>query len=150
MASKRAAPRRKRAASKRVPRPAAAPIAAREEQPAGETHMPGWARRAASAAQSDEERVQTLRPGKRRIVPVLPVRHTVLFPFAILPMNVGRPSSVQLLNHCMSGDRMLAVIAQKDPSNETPGALKEAAVSQGSQIGRRGRTSARTRAGAKG
>jgi len=45
----------------------------------------------------------------------------VLFPFAILPMNVGRPSSVQLLHHCMASDRMMAVIAQKDTSQETPG-----------------------------
>ena len=67
-----------------------------------------------------DERIKSLKPGDTRTVPVLPVRHTVLFPFAILPMNVGRPSSVQLLNHCMAGDRMLAVIAQKDPLNESP------------------------------
>ena len=63
---------------------------------------------------------RALKAGERRVVPVLPVRHTVLFPFAILPMNVGRPSSVHLLNHCMATDRVLAVVAQLDPADESP------------------------------
>jgi ATP-dependent Lon protease len=80
--------------------------------PVGDQTQPGSA---------DGSRIKSLKPGDRRVVPVLPVRHTVLFPFAILPMNVGRPSSVQLLHHCMASDRMMAVIAQKDTSQETPG-----------------------------
>src|SRR5881296_746965 len=67
-----------------------------------------------------EELIQSLKPGERRELPVLPVRHTVLFPLAILPLNVGRPSSVQLLNHCMQTDRMLAVFAQKNPEEDAP------------------------------
>src|SRR5439155_26760729 len=55
-----------------------------------------------------------------REVPVLPVRHTVLFPFGILPLNVGRPKSVRLLNDVMAGDRTLLVVSQKDPSIEEP------------------------------
>ena len=31
-------------------------------------------------------------------LPVLPVRDTVLFPHAVLPLTVGRDSSVQLIN----------------------------------------------------
>jgi ATP-dependent Lon protease len=56
-----------------------------------------------------------------RELPVLPVRHTVLFPFAILPLNVGRERSVALLNDVMAGDRTVVVIAQKDVSIEDPG-----------------------------
>jgi ATP-dependent Lon protease len=67
------------------------------------------------------EPARPLKAGEKRLTPVLPVRHTVLFPFAILPMNVGRPGSVRLLNHCMNTDRILAVFSQKDPANETPG-----------------------------
>ena len=33
-----------------------------------------------------------------RALPVLPVRDTVLFPHAVLPLTVGRESSVQLIN----------------------------------------------------
>ena len=33
-----------------------------------------------------------------RTLPVLPVRDTVLFPHAVLPLTVGRETSVQLIN----------------------------------------------------
>ncbi|HZD33232.1 MAG TPA: LON peptidase substrate-binding domain-containing protein, partial [Candidatus Angelobacter sp.] len=33
-----------------------------------------------------------------RMLPLLPVRDTVLFPHAVLPLTVGRESSVQLIN----------------------------------------------------
>ena len=60
------------------------------------------------------------RAGERREVPILPVRQTVLFPYAILPLNVGRTGSVQLLNEVMAGDRTIAVVTQRDPSADTP------------------------------
>ena len=56
-----------------------------------------------------------------RDLPVLPVRHTVLFPFAILPLNVGREKSVTLLNDAMAGDRTIVVAAQRDPNVDEPG-----------------------------
>ncbi|HTO92365.1 MAG TPA: endopeptidase La [Candidatus Sulfotelmatobacter sp.] len=56
-----------------------------------------------------------------RIAPVMPVRSTVLFPFAIVPLNVGRPSSVTLLNDVMAGDRTVAVFTQRDPTSHEPG-----------------------------
>ena len=62
-----------------------------------------------------------LTPVAPRAVPVLPIRHTVLFPFAILPLSVGREKSVRLLNDVMAGDRVIAVFAQRDPSVDNPG-----------------------------
>ncbi|HEY6867678.1 MAG TPA: endopeptidase La [Candidatus Eisenbacteria bacterium] len=59
-------------------------------------------------------------PGESRVLPVLPVRHTVLFPLAILPLNVGREPSVQLLNDVLAADRTIVVACQKDPSTEEP------------------------------
>jgi ATP-dependent Lon protease len=56
-----------------------------------------------------------------REVPVLPVRHTVLFPFAILPLSVGRKRNLAALNEVMAGDRIIAVFAQRDPEVEDPG-----------------------------
>ena len=35
---------------------------------------------------------------EQKALPVLPVRDTVLFPHAVLPLTVGRESSVQLIN----------------------------------------------------
>jgi ATP-dependent Lon protease len=55
-----------------------------------------------------------------RDVPVLPVRHTVLFPFAFLPFNIGRPRSISLLNDVMAGDRTICVVTQKDGAIEDP------------------------------
>jgi ATP-dependent Lon protease len=58
------------------------------------------------------------RPGVRR-VPVLPVRDTVLFPHAVLPLTVGRESSIQLIES-LGEDRNIAVTAQKDPRLDIP------------------------------
>jgi ATP-dependent Lon protease len=55
-----------------------------------------------------------------REVPILPIRHTVLFPFAILPLNVGRQQNVQLLGDVMSTDRTIAVFTQRDAEKEDP------------------------------
>ncbi len=53
--------------------------------------------------------------------PLLPVRATVLFPHAILPLNIGRPKSVRLLHEIMAGDRTVAIVTQKDAQQEDPG-----------------------------
>ncbi len=58
------------------------------------------------------------KPGPRR-VPVLPVRDTVLFPHAVLPLTVGRESSIQLIES-LGEDRSIAVTAQKDPRLDSP------------------------------
>src|SRR5260370_22653264 len=70
------------------------------------------------AKRKDEAAVPA--PGGPRVVPVLPVRHTVLFPLAILPLNVGRERSIQLLNDVMAGDRTIVVVGQKDATTEEP------------------------------
>src|SRR3974390_3233942 len=57
--------------------------------------------------------------GTRR-VPVLPVRDTVLFPHAVLPLTVGRESSIQLIES-LGDERTIAVTAQKDARLDTPG-----------------------------
>ncbi len=57
-------------------------------------------------------------PGARR-VPVLPVRDTVLFPHAVLPLTVGRESSIQLIES-LGEERAIAVAAQLDPRLDTP------------------------------
>src|ERR1700676_1908693 len=53
-------------------------------------------------------------------LPVLPVRDTVLFPGGVLPLTVGRGSSLALLNSLQGEDRLLGVVAQLDPRVEDP------------------------------
>jgi ATP-dependent Lon protease len=57
-------------------------------------------------------------PGVRRI-PVLPVRDTVLFPHAVLPLTVGRESSIQLIES-MGEARSIIVATQLDPRLDAP------------------------------
>ena len=56
--------------------------------------------------------------GVRRI-PVLPVRDTVLFPHAVLPLTVGRESSIQLIES-LGDERSIVVAAQLDPRLDSP------------------------------
>ncbi len=55
-------------------------------------------------------------------LPILPVRDTVLFPGAILPLTVGRESSLALVNSLSDEDKYLGVVAQLDPRIEDPAA----------------------------
>jgi len=53
-------------------------------------------------------------------LPILPVRDTVLFPNAILPLTVGRDSSLKLVGDLKEEDKYLGVIAQRDPRVDNP------------------------------
>ncbi|HYK40143.1 MAG TPA: LON peptidase substrate-binding domain-containing protein, partial [Candidatus Eremiobacteraceae bacterium] len=55
-------------------------------------------------------------------LPILPVRDTVLFPGAILPLTVGRESSLALVSSLVEEDKYLGVVAQLDPRIEDPAA----------------------------
>lgn len=53
------------------------------------------------------------------VLPVLPVRDTVLFPHAVLPLTVGRESSVQLINS-LGEDKTIVVVAQREARVDAP------------------------------
>ncbi len=57
--------------------------------------------------------------GQEKVYPVLPVRDTVLFPHAVLPLTVGRESSIQLIQS-LGEDKMIVVVAQRDAHQDTP------------------------------
>jgi ATP-dependent Lon protease len=54
-----------------------------------------------------------------RPLPVLPVRDTVLFPHAVLPLTVGRESSIQLIQS-LGEEKTILVVAQRDARQDTP------------------------------
>jgi ATP-dependent Lon protease len=54
-------------------------------------------------------------------LPVLPLRETVPFPGTLTPLAVGQDRSIKLVNDVLSGNRMLAMVASRDPENEQPG-----------------------------
>ncbi len=53
-------------------------------------------------------------------LPILPLRDTVLFPQAVLPLGAGRPSSLRLLEEAVSAGHPIGVVAQRDPAAEDP------------------------------
>ncbi|HLQ62200.1 MAG TPA: endopeptidase La [Candidatus Acidoferrales bacterium] len=56
-----------------------------------------------------------------RLLPVLPLKNTVVFPRVLMPLAVGRPRSLQLLEDLPAGERLLAVAAQLDEATEEAG-----------------------------
>lgn len=53
-------------------------------------------------------------------LPILPLRDTVLFPGAVIPLTVGRDSSLALLDSLQGEEKILGVVAQLDPRVEDP------------------------------
>src|ERR1700675_4295531 len=67
----------------------------------------------------DEENVPLTKEQEDRPLPILPVRDTVLFPHAVLPLTVGRESSVQLINS-LGEDKTIVVVAQREARVDSP------------------------------
>ena len=65
-----------------------------------------------------------LKKDKDRVVPdilaVLPLRGTVLFPQAVMPLGAGRTSSVRLIEEALQAGRLVGTVAQRDPSDDAP------------------------------
>jgi ATP-dependent Lon protease len=57
--------------------------------------------------------------GDNKGLPILPVRDTVLFPHAVLPLTVGRESSIQLINS-LGEEKNIVVVAQRDARVDVP------------------------------
>ena len=53
-------------------------------------------------------------------LPILPVRDTVLFPNAILPLTIGRDSSLKLVGDLKDEEKFIGVITQRDPRVDNP------------------------------
>ncbi len=54
-------------------------------------------------------------------LPVLPLRGLVVYPQTAVPLTVGQPRSMKLVDDAVSGDRVICLVASMDPDNETPG-----------------------------
>ena len=52
------------------------------------------------------------------VVPVLPIKNTVLFPGVVIPITVGREKSIKLVKKAYSGDRLIGILAQKNNIEE--------------------------------
>ncbi len=55
------------------------------------------------------------------ILPVLPLKDTVVYPFSVQPLGVGQERSIRLIDDVMRGDRLVVLVAQKSASIEQAG-----------------------------
>ncbi len=68
------------------------------------------------------------------ILPILPLRNTVLFPGVVIPITVGRDKSIQLIKDYNKGDKTIGVVAQKSDTVEEPSELDLYSVGTVAQI----------------
>jgi ATP-dependent Lon protease len=52
---------------------------------------------------------------------ILPIKNTVLYPGVVIPITVGRQKSIKLVKKAYQGNRIIGVVAQKNPLAEEPG-----------------------------
>jgi ATP-dependent Lon protease len=55
------------------------------------------------------------------MLPVLPLKGTVVLPYMVVPLGVGRPKSLAALEAALAGERMILLVAQKQDDLEDPG-----------------------------
>jgi ATP-dependent Lon protease len=62
------------------------------------------------------------RPEIPDVLPVLPLKDTVLFPFIIVPLSITNEASAQAVDQALSQNRVVLLAAQRDPAIDQPGA----------------------------
>src|ERR1700681_3162542 len=55
------------------------------------------------------------------VLPVLPLKDAVVFPYIILPLSVGRDKSVLAVDRALAESRVIMLVAQRDGALDTPG-----------------------------
>ena len=69
---------------------------------------------------SSEDEEQMIAEKVPEVLPILPLRNTVLFPGVVIPITVGRDKSINLIKESYRGDKKIGVVAQKDLEIEDP------------------------------
>ena len=69
-------------------------------------------------SQEDEDKIN--KESTPDVLPILPLRNTVLFPGVVIPITVGRDKSIKLIKDVYKGTKSLGVVSQKDLSIEEP------------------------------
>ncbi len=58
--------------------------------------------------------------GPPALLPLLPLRHTVVFPGTMTPLQVGRPDSLRMIDECLPSSKYIGLVSQKDSDAEKP------------------------------
>src|SRR5262249_34798471 len=54
-------------------------------------------------------------------LPILPLKDTIVYPMAVMPLGVGKDRSIRLIDEVMRGARLVGMVAQRDPEVEEAG-----------------------------
>ena len=54
-------------------------------------------------------------------LPILPLRGVVVYPHTGVPLTIGQPRSIALVDDVVAGDRLVGLVASRNPDLETPG-----------------------------
>ena len=54
------------------------------------------------------------------VIPLLPIRDIVIYPYMMIPLFVGREISINAVNEALARDRHIFLVVQKDPSEDDP------------------------------
>ncbi len=68
-----------------------------------------------------EKKEQENTPNIPSELPILPLRGTVVYPLTVLPLNVGQPRSIKLVDEATTGNRMVALVTMRDDKVEEAG-----------------------------
>ncbi|HEU4450943.1 MAG TPA: endopeptidase La [Gaiellaceae bacterium] len=69
-----------------------------------------------------EETARRAPEGESVVLPILPLRETVVFPGAMTPLAVGQERSVRLVDEAVAGDLTVALVTSRSAEEETPDA----------------------------
>jgi ATP-dependent Lon protease len=71
----------------------------------------------------EEEDELSIKDPYPEVLPVLPLKNTVLFPGVVIPITVGRDKSIRAVQQAYEKHRILAVLSQRDSRIEDPAAV---------------------------
>ena len=54
-------------------------------------------------------------------LPVLPLRNVVVYPYMVVPITVGQPRSLKLVEEASTGSRIIGILGMRNPSEKEPG-----------------------------
>jgi ATP-dependent Lon protease len=74
------------------------------------------------ATESAPEESGTAEERLPEVLPILPVRNTVLFPSVLTPMIATTERARNLVDEALAGDRLVVVVAARESDTEEPGA----------------------------
>src|SRR5574341_341243 len=93
-----------------------------------ESNAPGGGDSASTVVHTSSEATQPGSPVEQdegvplpEILPILPLRGLVVFPQTVVPLIVGQPRSVRLIDEVAAGNRLLGLASSHDPDKELPG-----------------------------